>query len=187
MPGERYGCRCGIEWLDSKEDDQAALKEEILSNEEKALQHTAPNFIRRVEDMFENAKQGHNLTDRSSDIVFRTIKGKEASRLLRDTGIDFTGYKYQLRTENMRHGILDHSDKELEQLRGQRPVTAQDYALTPHITQNYDKVVVQKRKAGLRLKFIKKIGNEYSYVVAVTNPKKGKGAFLISKTLFVKA
>lgn len=27
MPGERYGCQCGIEWLDSEEQKQIAIKE----------------------------------------------------------------------------------------------------------------------------------------------------------------
>lgn len=174
MPGERYGCQCGIEWITDGEYKQ-----------DKILQHTPASFVKKVEEMFNDATQKLNLTDASKYIVFGKIKGKQARRLLRDTGIDFKGFQYQLRTKDMRHGILEHGDMSTETARNQRPVTAKDYALIPHITRYYDNVIVQKRKAGLRLKFIKNIGNEYSYVVAVTNPKKGKGAFLINKTLFV--
>ena len=174
MPGERYGCQCGIEWISDGEYKQ-----------DKILQHTPASFVKKVEEMFNDATQKRNLTDASKYIVFGKIKGKQARRLLRDTGIDFKGFQYQLRTKDMRHGILEHGDMSTETARNQRPVTAKDYALIPHITRYYDNVIVQKRKAGLRLKFIKKIGNEYSYVVAVTNPKKGKGAFFINKTLFV--
>lgn len=67
--------------------------------------------------------------------------------------------------------------------RGQKAVTAEDIALIPHITKHFDRVVLEKKKAGERLLFLKTINKKtYHYVTTLSRKKK----MLINKTFFIK-
>lgn len=169
MPGERWGCQCGIEWLDEAEDL-------ILLN-------TPSKTIERTRRMFNMAVAGKGLEDRSTDFVFGKITGKQWHRIKRQTGLDLKGFSEQLRVEGIRHAYLHHGSATLEAARHQKAVTAKDVALIPHITQFFDRVVLEKKKAGERLLFLKKINKKtYSYVANISRKKK----LLINKTFFIK-
>ena len=168
MPGERWGCQCGIEWLD---------------DEDLILLHTPTNTIDRIRRMFNMAVAGQGLEYRSTDFVFGKIKGKRWYRIKRQTGLDLKGFSEQLRVEGMRHSYLHHGSATIESARNQKAVTANEFALIPTITKYFDRVILEKKKAGERLLFVKKINKKtYNYVANISRKKK----LLINKTFFIK-
>lgn len=169
MPGERYGCQCGIEFLNEAEDL-------ILLN-------TSAKVIKRTRQMFNMAVAGQRLEDRSTDFIFGKISGKRWHRIKRQTGLDLKGYSEQLRVEGIRHAYLHHGSAEIESARKQKAVTAEDIAIIPHITKYFDNVVLEKKRAGDRLLFVKKINKKtYKYVTGISRKQK----MLINKTFFIK-
>lgn len=169
MPGERWGCQCGIEWLDEAED--------------LILLHTPDKTINRTRQMFNMAVAGKGLEDRSTDFAFGNISGKQWYKIKRRTGLDLKGFSEQLRVEGIRHAYLHHGSAAIETARGQKAVTAEDIALIPHITKHFDRVVLEKKRAGERLLFLKTINKKtYYYVAGLSRKKK----LLISKTFFIK-
>lgn len=165
MPGERYGCQCGIEWLDENEE----------TPEIKVVKHTNENLVNAVHNLYENAMVGKGLKDSSLDVNMGKIKGKSAYKIKRFTGIDVKKFKHILKGENLKHGINRHA-KDVAV-----PITADRVAMIPHIVKHFDSVKLEKRKDGnLRLKFTKRIENTYVYVATVSKSKKQ----LLFKTFF---
>lgn len=169
MPGERWGCQCGIEWLDEAED--------------LILLHTPEKTINRTRQMFDMAVAKRGLEDRSTDFVFGKIAGKQWHKIKRQTGLNLKGFSEQLRVEGIWHSYSHHGSVTVEMARGQKAVTAEDIALIPHITKHFDRAVLEKRKAGERLLFLKTINKKtYHYVTTLSRKKK----MLINKTFFIK-
>lgn len=169
MPGERWGCQCGIEWLDEAED--------------LILFHAPEKTINRIRQMFDMAVAKRGLEDRSTDFVFGKIAGKQWCKIKRQTGLNLKGFSEQLRVEGIWHSYSHHGSVAVEMARGQKAVTAEDIALIPHITKHFDRAVLEKRKAGERLLFLKTINKKtYHYVATLSRKKK----MLINKTFFIK-
>ena len=166
MPGERYGCRCGIEWLDEKENPEI-----------KVLENTDETLVRRINSVYANAFSGKKLYDDSLDVYIGKIQPKAANKIKRATGVDVKGFRHVFKADNLRHGINRHAyDKDVA-------ITADKVALIPHIVNKFDKVKLEIRKDGnFRLRFVKKIKNVYTYVATVGKNKKR----LLFKTFFGK-
>ena len=126
---------------------------------------------------------GQGLQDRSTDFVFGKINGKQWYRIKRQTGADLKGFFEQLRVEGICHAYLHYGSATLKVARHQKAVTSKDVTRIAHITHFFDRVVLEKKKAGERLVFVKKINKKtYSYVTNISRKKK----LLINKTFFIK-
>lgn len=172
MPGERYGCQCGIEFLGNSD------KEKILSRMDK-------RFVKEAEMLYGKAASGTGFAS-SKPIPIRRIEGKEAARIKAATGLDLKGFEHKLTGTDLRHIFLQHGNLEKEALRGQLPVRAADIVLIPEITKNYDSLKLSPKRAKDGKKVLiykKKIGNEYYYLEGISAEKKDG---LTPKTMYIK-
>lgn len=173
MPGERYGCRCGIEWLDSGE----AKAEKLLSN-------SNPVFVQKAQRMFDLAAQG--LHKQARPLPFQTVKGKEMGTLQQLTQRNLKNAKHVISPDGVRHIWWRHGNpiREGAKQPPQIAVTGKDIALIPKIVKNYDKLTLSQKisKRGRKiLIYTKKIaGHTYTYLEEVWKKK------LYTKTMYIK-
>ena len=172
MPGERYGCRCGIEFLGN-------------TDKEKALENVDEKFKKEAERMFESAR-GKISPDTNDSVSFGLVNAQEAQRIKKSTGKNLKGYERDLRLKDVKHMRTQHGNFEKEARRGQIPVKSSDIALIPEITKNYDSITLssEKSRSGETiLIYKKKIGNEYYYLESIGTEATKK---LTSKTMWIK-
>lgn len=172
MPGERYGCKCGIEFLGNAAKD-------------KALASTDKKFIKDAERMY-NRALGTVREGTQEEVTFRTVGKKEAAILKKVTGLNLEGYEHKLKLTDVRHIAKQHGSFAREAARGQVAVKAKDLALIPEITKNFDSVALSSKRSvsGQQiLIYRKRIGTEYYYLEGLGS--KGKKE-LTPKTMFIK-
>lgn len=173
MPGERYGCQCGIEWFDSGENE----RERILRSEN-------PVLVEKAKRMFELAELGMQNTIKYA-LPYRKVKYLEAVYLRKKTKMVLKGVEHTLTPNDARHIYKGHSmNKQREIQRNQIPVTKEDFALIPYITKNPDNVIpggISNR--GFRvIRYFKKIGDrDYEYREEFLKKRR-----LVPKTFFIK-
>jgi phage-Barnase-EndoU-ColicinE5/D-RelE like nuclease3 len=98
---------------------------------------------------------------------------KEIQNINQSTGIDLTGYVRILDMAGINHALRKHGS-EKEYLRGQIPVTINDFELIPDIVANPDEVEkVETNKRGLEvILYTKKIGATYYYYEEIRTGRK---------------
>lgn len=165
MPGERWGCQCGMEWLEDEEISPSTPQER------KVLAHTPDKLARGIEEVFDSAVSKGYL-NRPKNLDMGGFSKKALRLIEKKTGEKLTGFKHVLRAEDVRHGINAHgAAKELA--RGQIIITKDKAKLLPHIAHHFDNVILENKKGGMkRLKFTKNIGREYTYVATIGKNKK---------------
>ena len=151
MPGERYGCRCGIEWL---KDEDVALK--------KAEKEIPANFKKHIDWFYEYATPGRNI--KNLRLPFAEVSADEKAIVKKATGKDISGYKHKLTAHDVQHAIKNHGGQE-EYLRGQFPISKKDILLIPYIVSRADvkklaKYVTREKRSVLEYK--KRVG-KYMY------------------------
>ena len=175
MPGERYGCRCGIEWLEDREVSPNNEQEKAV------IKHTPKNILSGMETLYTNAVSGAYKKDRVV-VDFGRLPNKTVKRIKNKTGLDLKKYSYKVDGEAVKHNISGHGNAQ-EILKGQVIITKEKMALFPHVLINFDEVVLERKKANAtRLKFIKRIGREYTEIVVVGKNNK----HLLFKTFYGK-
>ncbi len=95
-----------------------------------------------------------------------------ARRVWEDTGVDITGYRAILPSDNVRHIIKNHGDAASESARGQSAVTAEDIARIPEVLAEPDHVRLSPDRDSRGrdvLIFEKQIGNQYVTMQAVSD------------------
>lgn len=114
-----------------------------------------------------------------------TMPEATAAMVLRETGVNVSGYTAILPGDSVQHIIKRHGDANTENARGQVAVSETDIALIPEVLSAPDSVTlsestdVQGRSV---LLFSKQIGNEYVTAQAVTD---GRHA-LTTNSLWIK-
>lgn len=178
MPGERYGCQCGIEWLNSGENER-----------ERVLSRMPVNFLNSINNLWTRA-----ITKDKENIVIpfgRKISGREARLLGKKAKTNVKGLKHSLVHSSTRHTYLHHGNEQIEMNRPkqrQTAVTEKDIALIPYIVKNYDSVELSPTlSAKEKLKVLiykKRMGNRvYFYLEAIDNQRKIK--MLKNQTMYI--
>lgn len=113
---------------------------------------------------------------------YHAVTQSEALKLQKATGLDLAGYTHSLDNYSVKHILKVHGDGSTEALRGQLPVTAQDFAHLPEIVSKWDKVehVGQTKQGREALQYTKTIGDTM-YLVEEVRTKKKK---LVPVTLY---
>ena len=175
MPGERYGCRCGIEWLTDEEVSPNTAQEKAV------LEHTSKSVSSKIQQVYDNAISGEYARNRIT-VNLGQLPRKTIKRIKDKAGLDLKEYAFEIDGESIWHTIRGHGNVK-EYAKNQIVITKEKLTLIPHILQNFDKVVVEnKRGNSLRLKFVKQLGREYTEVVVVGKRKK----HLLFKTFYGK-
>ncbi len=175
MPGERYGCQCGIEWLG---------EEEVLmySSQEKAfLGHVSQNITIKTDALYENAIK-HNFQNNNLTVNFGKLPSKTVRKIEKQTGESLKGFVFKMDGESVFHALSGHGEyKEIES--GQVVIDKKRLRLIPHIVWKFDRVSLENKKNGMRrLKFQKKIGHHFTEIVTIGKKKK----HLLFKTFYGK-
>ncbi|WP_295451933.1 phage minor head protein [uncultured Thiodictyon sp.] len=106
-----------------------------------------------------------SVADRQMQIDFGPVTGVEA--ILRETGLDLTGYARAMDNYGVRHTLKQHGNPAREAARGQIAVSEHDFALVELITSAWDRVFLDGKNAIGRdvIVFVKVIdGVGYRYV-----------------------
>ena len=181
MPGERYGCQCGIEWLDSGENAR-----------ERILRGMDSKFVKSATNLYQAAmiKQHQNY----NPIPFNgVVKGREARKIKNISQEDVKNLRHTIVPNGARHMYRNHGNEIIERSRPhtQTAVTEKDVALIPYIVANYDKVSLSPQRTYYEnlkaLIYKKRIGNRiYFYVEAIDNRnKKNVVKMLKTQTMYI--
>lgn len=151
-------------------------------------------LINRYAKSFDNGMKGianfadmENIKDKIKALAQEAIKNanenkwleigiltnKEIQNINQSTGIDLTGYVRILDMAGINHALRKHGS-EKEYLRGQIPVTINDFESIPDIVANPDSVEkVETNKRGLEvILYTKKIGATYYYYEEIRTGRK---------------
>lgn len=107
----------------------------------------------------------------NAKLYFGKLGTKIANKINQALGINLENYNLSLKTDSIRH-ILNHHSSRTEELRGQVPVTTEDFKLLPEIVTNYDNVQESgtSKQGKPSITFEKQIGDNY-YVVTYVSDK----------------
>ena len=175
MPGERYGCRCGIEWLDDSDVSPNTTQEQ------KVIANVPKDISNKIDKVYENAVSGTYLENRLT-VNLGALPRKTVHRINKSTGFNLKGFDVKVDGEavwhNQKgHGVLEQTKK------GQVIITREKLKLLYHIMTNFDAVYVERKKAGsVRFLFEKDLKSKYKEVFVYGKNKK----HLLFKTLFGK-
>ena len=92
------------------------------------------------------------------------------------TGIDVSGFSSIINSSEVWHAFKHHSDKKIEDQRGQVAITEEDFKLLPGILSDPDRVELSTDSDGFgrpALFFTKVIGDEYITVQGYSDKRKG--------------
>ena len=181
MPGERWGCKCGMEILDVEDEDTPDIFIDKSQRNPYAPLMQKTRFNKRVEQAYSELKsslgKGQDAI-KFKPIQFNIVESADAGRLLKETGThgkyklkldrNLTGYVRQF--DNVSYHVLNsHGNTAVEVAKGQRVPKLKDFKLIPRITKEFDRVWI-KRKGGLKISYEKTIGEErFVYTEAVSN------------------
>lgn len=148
------------------------------------------NIIKYTQLEINNFRNGKvNIANNESDVVkfidasikrssnaklyFGKIGNDLANKIRKELNIDIENYNISLKNDAIRH-ILNHHAKKSEILRGQIPITLNDFLLIPFIIVNYDKVYLSgyTDKGKPSITFEKKINNNYFLINYVQDKSK---------------
>ena len=106
--------------------------------------------------------------------TYRKVEAPEAEALKEVTGTDFTGFQHHVDESAVRHVLKEHGDPQLEARRGQIPVTREDFALLPQITDPSAAMVESAGESnGLPLiRYTRQIGDTFYVVEEVRRRRK---------------
>ena len=107
----------------------------------------------------------------NAKLYFGKLGTKVANKINQALGINLEKYNLSLKTDSIRH-ILNHHSSRTEELRGQVPVTTEDFKLLPEIVTNYDNIQESEtsKQGKSSITFEKQIGDNY-YVVTYASGK----------------
>ena len=89
--------------------------------------------VRALAEKALSDKQSHETID------LGTIIGEAASDIKKETGIDVSGFRQTISTNDLRHADNQHGPNN-ERRRDQIPLTAEDYERIPELFSNYDRI-----------------------------------------------
>ena len=198
MPGERYGCQCGIEWVtdaDTTDDEKTHIAIED------ALAQVNNQDIKQAEYVFDLAtkgKKGERKLRKCKPISFKKVQGVELKKLNKVSGENLKDAVHQIipigKTKGFRRGvahIFDNHGNPVREAKRKIPqiaVTGKDIALIPYIVRYADSVVLSPHVSG-RMKekvliYRKIIGKrEYFYLEYI---QKGKPPVLGTQTMYIQ-
>ncbi len=106
----------------------------------------------------------------NAKLYFGKIGIEAANRIKEILGINVIGYNISLKSDSINHIIRKHSG-DREYLRGQIPVTKEDFNLIPKIIFAFDNIKISNSTKDDKpvLTFIKEIGNVYYLVENVSD------------------
>lgn len=122
---------------------------------------------------------------RSTFYDFGELSPETVERIREKTNLDLSGYVHTLDSYGIIHGENHHAG-EREVLRGQVPITRDDWKLTNEVVNNFDDVSL---KAALSdegnqvLEFKKKIGDNVFHIVYLAKVRTGRKK-LVSETMW---
>lgn len=107
-------------------------------------------------------------------VVYRVIDDAAAAQIKAKTGLDVAGYSQLADNYAARHAHREHGILSQEELRGQLPITADDYARIPEITvpENIERTGTTRQ--GLPAIVYRKQSNGVTYLVEEVRNKRGQ-------------
>lgn len=85
--------------------------------------------------------QDNPKSNELKSVVYGEVTGVQAAAIEKATNIDILGFERVLDSYGIKH-ILKNHGKASEELRGQEPITVEDFKKIPDVVENYDKVFV---------------------------------------------
>jgi len=107
----------------------------------------------------------------------------EAARIKKLIGIDVIGYRHEINSNDLRHSLKAHGNKEKEARRNppQIAITVNDLKMIPKIIQDYDDILKGSTEGGRKSIIYKKKVNGFIYYAEVVLKNKG---ILSGKTMW---
>lgn len=152
-----------------------------------ALRKKPDNGAMSSQKIVSFAREAMRIADRKTEINLGKVEN--ADRILRETGLDVSGFERVLDNYGVRHTMKRHGNEKTEAKRGQIAVTFEDFDLIPLITSRPDSVFQDgKNKVGRDVIVFTKLidGIGYRHVeeirpkgklVATDSLRKKKGAW----------
>ena len=140
-------------------------------------QHEIENFqngkvkVAQSENDISSFVEAARKVPSNAKLYFGKLGTKVANKINQALGINLENYNLSLKTDSIRH-ILNHHSSRTEELRGQVPVTTEDFKLLPEIVTNYDNIQESgtSKQGKPSITFEKQIGDNY-YVVTYVSDK----------------
>jgi len=123
-------------------------------------------------------KNSLNTRDDRQELRIGKIGEKLGKRIIDETETDLTGYKLQMRSDDIRHIFKKHGNAQTEALRGQQAITADDIARFTEVITQFDEV--KKTNGGLC--FTKDIDGKITAITAQADGNRSKSLSL--KTMY---
>lgn len=117
--------------------------------------------------------------------VYRKVGAEEAKALKNVTGLDLTGYQHHVDEAAIRHVLAEHGNEQIEAQRGQIPVTREDFAKLPEITNPKLATVEMSGKTHSgreAIRYSRQIGDNYYVVEEVRTGRKRLALVTMWKT-----
>lgn len=117
------------------------------------------------------------LADKSTEqhiLSLGVLSEMEAQKLKEITGLDLENYERILDNFAVKHALNKHGHAGVEKLRGQIPITKNDFELIPKVVENPDKIEIgEKNRRGADLiKYTKNIEEKVIYVEEIRKGRK---------------
>ncbi len=156
---------------------QNISQENINSGLDNYTTHEIDNFsggkvkvAQNIQDIVNFVESAKNVPS-NAKLYFGKIGNNIATKIKNSLGINVENYNISLKADSIRH-ILKHHSNKTEVLRGQVPVTTEDFKLIPNIISEYDTIkqsgVTEQNKPSIT--FEKQIGDNY-YAVSYVSDK----------------
>lgn len=163
--------------------DLPPTRQNALSAAYRALPSTADDARRYAQRVFEPKPE---LPDLPPQRTLGLVPSDQAKRIEDMTKLPVGGYDFSIDPSSIGHVIKYHTDPATEKARGQRAVTAQDFAFLPQILSSPDRIVRSGTSTMSEevIDFVKAVGNE-TYVASMV-VRGTRRRTLALKTFFVR-
>ncbi|WP_110953037.1 LPD38 domain-containing protein [Anaerosinus massiliensis] len=123
------------------------IKQQLVSGVEDGL------VQQRINDFVDKAISSKDY----SWMNIREVEPREIKRIKELTGIDVTGYKHNITSDNIRHALMEHGDPAIEHKNwGQVAITDHDIKRIPEIVKQYDEIFPGEERGGVKSVIYKK-------------------------------
>ncbi len=118
-------------------------------------------------------------------VVYGEVTGVQAAAIEKATNIDISGFERVLDSYGIKHILKNHGGAS-EELRGQEPITLEDFKKIPDVVENYDKVFrtgINKRELET-IAYLKRTNGVFFLLEEIREKKKKNIKQTVTQTLY---